>query len=408
MNIRYAVLFIMAFTGHVYAQNILPENDLSIVQSPCPPVIPPATPSLPLLNQFTKPTLGTWMMSTGVSIICQPDGFVYTAGSDQDGECGDGTLGSPYMTNDQWMQNPYPDIANIVQVDNGINTNVVLRNDGTVWAWGDNWWGKTGNGGYALGGASYPQVVPEQVIKSAASGGGFLINIVKVMSGYSQTVALTDDHHVYAWGYNSASAFGPSYTGGNWYPAAEELSDNGIDPIDWAIDVDGGDDFITMLRWDGTVWTMGYGSYGQLGNGQGGVGYSSSTPQCALIDGTCNPLTGIISIAAGRRFMLALSSAGNVYGWGLNNYGQTGTGNAGIDVLASKKVLGVGCTGFLNNIVQIAASGDNGYALDASGNLYSWGSDQDEELLMVRVETTSNARKWLEEASLKCRQAYRV
>lgn len=340
----------------------------------------PATPVLPPLPVFTKPTMGTWVMSTGVSIICQPNGLVYTAGSDQQGEWGDGLVGSPFTSGNQWITNYNPNITGIVQVDNGINTNVVLRNDQTVWAWGDNWWGKIGNGTYGLGGGTSPQPVPQKVVISAAAGGGFLTNVVKVMSGDDQTVALTADHKVYAWGYNSASAFGPSYVSGTWHPSAELLTDNGINPINWAMDVDCGDNFITILRWDSTVWTMGYGMFGQLGNGQGGVGYSSAIPQCALAPGTCNPLQKIIAISAGRRFMMALSSTGNVYAWGLNNYGQTGTGIAGTDVLAPKKVLGPGCSGFLSGIVQIAASGDNGYALDSAGNVYSWGADWDEQL----------------------------
>jgi alpha-tubulin suppressor-like RCC1 family protein len=338
-------------------------------------VAAPATPSLSSLSMFTKPTMGTWMMSTGVSIVRQPNGLVYTAGSDQDGEFGDGVVGSPNMSNNLWIQNTNSNITGIIQVDNGINTNIVLKNNGTVWGWGDNWWGKIGDGT-----SSSTQPTPQQTRKSAAAGGGFLTNVVKVMSGYNCTVALTADHKVYAWGNNSSGQFGPSYALYSYHPFAELLTYDGTNPINWAVDVDCGDDFIAILRWNGTVWVMGNGSYGQLGNGNGGVGYSSTTPVGAYAPGVCTSLQHIKCISAGRRFMLAVDSSGNAYGWGLNNYGQTGTGGAGTDVYQPKKILGPGCSGFLTDIVQVVAAGDAGYALSASGNLFSWGSDQNEEL----------------------------
>ena len=56
----------------------------------CPPVPPPPTPALPLMSQFTKPTMATNMSSTGVSIAVKPNGTVWGSGSDQGGEMGDG------------------------------------------------------------------------------------------------------------------------------------------------------------------------------------------------------------------------------------------------------------------------------------------------------------------------------
>lgn len=339
----------------------------------CTPATPPPTPALPLMSLFTKPTMATNMSSTGVSIAVKPNGTVWGSGSDQDGEMGDGIVGNPFTTNNVWVQVPSPNITNIKQVSLGFNTAIVLRGDGTVWGWGDNWWGKIGNG------SSWQsaQPTPQQTL---IAPGNPLTNVVKVSCGYAMTFALTANHHVYGWGNNYGGTMGPSYTANTWYSYAGEITDNGTTPINWATDISVGDEFVAILRWDSTLWTMGNGQFGQLGNGNTyGPGGGSAIPSRVVASSACNPLTKIISIAVGRRFMLALDVTGAVWGWGLNNYGQTGTG-AGPDVFIPKRVLGNNCSGFLTNITSIAASGNNGYAIDASGNLWSWGEDFDGQL----------------------------
>jgi len=71
------------------------------------------------------------------------------------------------------------------------------------------------------------------------------------------------------------------------------------------------------LATNGTVWTCGSGSHGELGNGPTG---SSYTP--TKVPG----LTNISAISVGWFHILALKSDGTVWAWGNNPSGELGDG----------------------------------------------------------------------------------
>ncbi len=67
---------------------------------------------------------------------------------------------------------------------------------------------------------------------------------------------------------------------------------------------------VVLKTTDGTVWTWGYNSNGQLG-------YSGSSSLPAQVPG----LTGVVAVAAGATHTLALKSDGTVWAWGNNSNG---------------------------------------------------------------------------------------
>jgi len=73
---------------------------------------------------------------------------------------------------------------------------------------------------------------------------------------------------------------------------------------------------------DGTVWSWGANSNGQLGD-------RSNTQRKTPVQ--TSTLTGIVAVAAGANHTLALKADGTVRAWGDDQYGQIGDGTSGED-----------------------------------------------------------------------------
>src|SRR5579871_435494 len=80
-----------------------------------------------------------------------------------------------------------------------------------------------------------------------------------------------------------------------------------------------------LLKADGTVWACGDNDYGQLGNG---TTSGSTVPLEVKGPSGVGYLENIIAIAAGNFHSMALSADGTVYTWGRNSHGQLGLGDA--------------------------------------------------------------------------------
>ncbi|MGZ8431920.1 MAG: RCC1 domain-containing protein, partial [Candidatus Deferrimicrobiaceae bacterium] len=116
---------------------------------------------------------------------------------------------------------------------------------------------------------------------------------------------------------------------------------------------------------DGTVWAWGQNLFGQLGDGTSGVNTYKNTP--VQVTG----LGGVIAIACGSQFTLALTRDHTVWVWGNNFSGVIGdwniyrAGNSPIPV--QKSGLAV--------VAAIAAGEDHALALVRGGSVWTWGSN---------------------------------
>jgi alpha-tubulin suppressor-like RCC1 family protein len=231
------------------------------------------------------------------------------------------------------------------QVSAGATHTLVVRSDGTVWAWGKNNLGQLGDGTTAL------RTAPVQVAG--------LEGVVAVSAGRSHSLALTKDGTVWAWGDNSSGELGDGTT----VPRLRPVQVNNLSGI-IAIAA-GGRFFSVALKDDGTVCTWGENAFGQLGDG-------TNTPRLRPV--AVPGLDGVMAISAGRGHVLALRRDGSVFAWGWNGIGQLGDGTQ-IDRTRPVRVLNV------NDAIAISAGSlTHSLALRSDGRVLAWGNNYSGQL----------------------------
>jgi len=130
------------------------------------------------------------------SLAVKTDGTVWAWGYNSSGQLGDGT------TTDSNIPVQVSSITNVKSVSAGGNHSLALKTDGTVWSWGYNWYGQLGDGT-----ATYRET-PVQVRTNTTSPATYLTGITSVTAGGSHSLAVKDDGTVWAWGNNNFGQLG--------------------------------------------------------------------------------------------------------------------------------------------------------------------------------------------------------
>jgi alpha-tubulin suppressor-like RCC1 family protein len=189
-------------------------------------------------------------------------------------------------------------LTGVVQVAGGDFHSLALKNNGTVWVWGDNGNCQFGNG-FPLSSSTVPVQVPA------------FTNVVAIATGRTHCLAIKNDSTLWAWGDNTFGQLGDSTTNLGCIPALV----NGLSGI---VAVAAGYGHTLALKSDGTVWTWGENDHGQLGDGNNTDRYFP-----VQVSGLFN----VTAIAAGIYHSLIKKADGTVWAWGENQAGQLGIGN---------------------------------------------------------------------------------
>ncbi|OJT18893.1 hypothetical protein BO221_38790 [Archangium sp. Cb G35] len=229
----------------------------------------------------------------------------------------------------------------------GVRHSLAVKPDGTVWAWGANSSGQLGDG-----------TVTSRTKPVRATG---LTAMKAVAAGYQHSLALGTDGKVFAWGANNSGQLGEATT------TPRRLIPTEVTGIAQGVDLAAGLYHSMVLRADGTVWTWGANSYGQLGNG---TTANQVTP--SQVGGL--PSVGVTAVAAGAYHSLALDVDGRVWTWGSNSYGQLGDGTTTPKRSVAAKVPG------LENVVAISAGYYHSLALRVDGSVWAWGENLNGQL----------------------------
>lgn len=221
----------------------------------------------------------------------------------------------------------------------------ILKSDGTVWGWGQNWAGHLGDGSAGS--------VKKTPVKATALSG-----IVSIASrNYWTGFALDENGSLWAWGYNSYGQLGDGTT-------LERKTPVKLSTISGVKAFATGSYHSLALTQDGSVYAWGSGLYGQLGSGS--IMFNRYPARVA-------GLSNVIAIACGEYHSVALTQSGAIYAWGYNKGGQLGDGTL-INRLSPTLI------GSLSGIQAISAGAYHTLAMSTNGTVYAWGQNKSGQL----------------------------
>ncbi|MHA3770083.1 RCC1 domain-containing protein [Verrucomicrobiota bacterium sgz303538] len=287
--------------------------------------------------------------------------------------CSDGTVaawgynGSGQLGNNSTVNSKVPVAVDttgvlsgktVVAVAAGQHHSLALCSDGTVAAWGYNYYGQLGNN------STTDSTVPVAVRKTGALADK---TVVAVAAGEYDSLALCSDGTIAVWGYNNS---------GGTIPVAVETT--GVLSGKTVVAVTKGKDHSLVLCSDGMLAAWGGNIFGQLG-----INGMFSTVPVAVDTGV---LAGkaVVAVAAGQYHSLALCFDGTIARWGSGDSVPTAVNTIG--VFSGKTV------------VNVAAGQSHSLALCSDGTLAAWGYNADGQL--GNNSTTSGAEPVVVNSSL--------
>jgi alpha-tubulin suppressor-like RCC1 family protein len=211
----------------------------------------------------------------------------------------------------------------------------------TLLTWGVNTSGRLGN-----------NTATNRSIPVTTFAGG--TNWKQVAGGNSHTAAIKTDGTLWTWGVNGDGQLGTNNTTDRSTPVTTFAGGT-----NWK-QVAGGGNHTAAIKTDGTLWTWGFNSTGQLGDN---TTISRSTPVTTFAGGTnWKQVTG-----GGGNHTAAIKTDGTLWTWGLNDNGQLG--NNTVTSRSTPVTTFAGGT----NWKQVSGGGYNTAAIKTDGTLWIWG-----------------------------------
>ena len=249
-------------------------------------------------------------------------GKAYCWGYNAFGELGDGTYGNmPSMT-------PVPVAGGLTfaSVSAGYISTCGVTTVGTAYCWGNSGYGKLGIDSVTMANSCSLYVGAREICPTPLPvAGGHTFKMVSAAGFHA--CGVTTDGAAYCWGDGTSGQLGDGCT-------------SCVGTSSTPVAVAGGHTFATVsvedgitcgVATDGAAYCWGGSSGGELG-----AGASPQSPPCRTLDGStfCSSIpvavTGGLTftgISAGKGFTCGVASTGAAYCWGLNNWGQLGTGS---------------------------------------------------------------------------------
>ena len=247
-----------------------------------------------------------WKQVTGglqFTAAIKTDGTLWTWGLNEFGQLGVNNINmrcTPVTT--------FAGGANWKQVVCGFQHTAAIKTDGTLWTWGRNAYGQLGVND---AGATFNRTTP---VTTFAGG----TNWKQVSCGAFHTSAIKTDGTLWVWGRNDYVSLGDNTTTQRNIPVTTFAGGT-----NWK-QVSCGGYHMSAIKTDGTLWTWGYNGKGELGVNDAGATLNRTTPVTTFVGGT-----NWKNVTSGYNTS-AVKTDGTLWTWGLNSYGQLGVNDTNI------------------------------------------------------------------------------
>jgi len=251
----------------------------------------------------------------------------------------------------------------VIAIATGQFHSLALCSDGTLAAWGYNFYGQLGNG------VTSNSPAPVAVSKTGVLSGK---TVIAIAAGTYHSFALCSDGTLAAWGYNGNGELGNGGIGFSPLPIAVDVT--GVLAGKTIASVFAGSFHNFVLCTDGTLASWGYNGFGQLGDN---TVESRNVPVLVNTSGVLSGKT-VTAVSAGYYHSLALCSDGTVAAWGYNGNGELGIGSNNQSLIP----LAVNASGALagKTVASLSSGAVHNIATCTDGTLVSWGYNGDGEL----------------------------
>ena len=269
-------------------------------------------------------------------------GELYAWGDNGYGQLGDGTA----------KDRPRPQLikslsGKIVGLAVGAWHSMVFLESGEICSWGDNTYGQLGDG------TTLNRVSPKLIR-------GIPGKVTGLAAGFFHSVAFTESGEVYGWGRNVEGQLGEGTT-------TDIITPRLIKGIPSKVTgLAAGSFYSLALTEVGEVYGWGDNNEGQLGDGS-----FNSHIQPHLSESIPGKAVGLVS---GSSHSMVLLESGEIYGWGMNRYGQLGDGTN------QRRNYPQLIKDIPQKVVGITAGDYHSLALLESGTVYGWGDNSQGQL----------------------------
>jgi alpha-tubulin suppressor-like RCC1 family protein len=237
--------------------------------------------------------------STGFTVAIRDDGTLWGWGGSSEGELGVIIKASEKISSPIQIGSD----SNWKAIAAGTGHVLALKNDNSIWSWGRAYEGQLGNTD-----KKEPNPVPTKIGEES--------DWMEVAAGHLHSLAVKTDGTFWAWGSDDEGQIGavsntnvPFLVGSN----TETLDDD----TGWIIIAAGGVHSMA-IKTDGTGWSFGNNSYGQLGIPE----IIAKTYKPGKIGSDLD----WVSIDGGQYHSLAIKADSSLWSWGKNKSGQLGDG----------------------------------------------------------------------------------